>query len=430
MSETTAITVKGQCGSARDPLVQPHPPVRSLYIHVPFCFHKCHYCDFYSFVDNQDRQGLFVDRLELELRRLADHAGSAPGSSPQLDTLFVGGGTPSLLRPPLWERLLDTLHSLFATRDRGRSGVMEFTIECNPETVTPELMAIYASGGVNRVSVGAQSFDERHLKTLERWHDPANVVRAIELARDAGIHRRSIDLIFGVPGQTLDDWHTDLDRALALANNPGLDHLSCYALTYEPNTAMTARLKRGDFTATDEDVEVQMYEHTVSRLATAGLARYEVSNFAASPASACQHNLAYWRHNQWLAAGPSASAFVGGHRWKNVPRLTDWMDAVEKSGGYSPITDHEPPDDLRLLAERVMTGLRLSEGLDSQSILTHADRHACTSAMLRRVRHHEQTGMLSVAGDRWTLTHRGFLFADAIAADFMGAINNAARTVK
>jgi oxygen-independent coproporphyrinogen-3 oxidase len=430
MSETTAITVKGQCGSARAPLSDPHTPARSLYIHVPFCFHKCHYCDFYSFVDSQDRQAAFVDTLQLELRRLADHAGSPRSSSPELDTLFVGGGTPSLLRPELWDRILATLDELFHTRARGRSGAMEFTIECNPETVTPELMAIYAAGGVNRVSVGAQSFNEKHLKTLERWHDPANVTRALELARDAGIARRSIDLIFGIPGQTIDDWHADLDRALALANAPGLDHLSCYALTYEPNTAMTARLQRGDFTPTDDDTETRMYQDTVSRLREAGFSRYEVSNYACSDASACRHNLAYWRHDQWLAAGPSASAFIAGHRWKNVPRLADWLDAVNASGGYAPIVDHETPDALRLLAERLMTGLRLAEGVDAAAILSHAERHACDEAVMRCARTHADAGMLELSDARWTPTDRGFLFADAIAADFMQAIDDSANRKK
>jgi len=430
MSETTAITIKGQRTSAHLPLSDPHQPARSLYIHVPFCFHKCHYCDFYSFVDTQDRQSLFVDRLELELRRLAEHAGSPGIPTPQLDTLFVGGGTPSLLRPELWERLLLTLNHLFQTHARGRSGAMEFTIECNPETITPELMALYASGGVNRVSIGAQSFNETHLKTLERWHDPANVVRAIELARDAGIARRSIDLIFGIPGQTLDDWNADLDRALTLAISPGLDHLSCYALTYEPNTAMTARLKRGEFTPIPDELETRMYEHTVTRLAEAGFARYEVSNFARSDASACQHNLAYWRHHQWLAAGPSASAYIAGHRWKNVPRLTDWLDGIQLNDGYSPMVDHEPPDDLRLLAERLMTGLRLAEGIDAQDILTHARRHDCEQAVMKRARVHADTGALAITDSRWALTDRGLLCADAIASDFMHAIHHASERAK
>jgi coproporphyrinogen III oxidase-like Fe-S oxidoreductase len=238
------------------------------------------------------------------------------------------------------------------------SGDGEFTVECNPETVTPELMEILVQGGVNRVSMGAQSFNPVHLKTLERWHDPASVPRALSIARDAGISRRSIDLIFGIPGQTLDDWKSDLDAALAL----GTTHLSCYNLTYEPNTAMTARKNRGEFAAADEDLEVEMYSATLAALRAAGLERYEVSNYA-RPGDEARHNLAYWHQEQWLAAGPSASAHVAGHRWKNLPRLDDYLSFSDE--GFAAITDHEPPDAQRALAERIMTGLRLARGLRS-----------------------------------------------------------------
>jgi len=279
MAHDTAIPVLGQRRrSAREALCAggfprsptwDSGPVRSLYIHVPFCFHKCHYCDFYSLVDTRDRQGPFVERLIRELTALAPWAGGQP-----LRTIFVGGGTPSLLRVELWERLLAALRERFDLSGMHPDGPGEFTVECNPETVTPELMATLAAGGVNRVSVGAQSFDERHLKTLERWHNPENVGRAIELARAAGVPRQSVDLIFGIPGQTLEEWASDLGRALAL----GTTHLSCYNLTYEAGTAMTARLKRGEFSPADEDVEVAMYAHTLECLRGAGIDRYEVSN--------------------------------------------------------------------------------------------------------------------------------------------------------
>lgn len=410
--------------SAAGPLSRPvRWPVRSLYIHVPFCFHKCHYCDFYSLVDTQDRQAAFVDALDSELAALAEHArtwrgrGSAGTRRPALATVFVGGGTPTLLRQHMWEQLLRALHGHFELLPGA-----EFTVECNPETATADLMRILASGGVNRISIGAQSFDERRLKTLERWHDPGNVARAIDLAADAGIERRSIDLIFGIPGQSIDDWRADLERALAL--DPPIEHLSCYALTYEPGTAMTARLNRGEFVRADEDTEAEMYSLAVSLLCESGFDRYEVSNFS-RPGAECRHNLAYWRQDQWLAAGPSASAHVGGARWKNVPRLADWMDGVRTSGGYSPIIDYEPPDPpegpRRALAERIMTGLRLREGLDSRSLL--ADAGDMTGARLGRcARKHEAGGLLSITESRWMLTDRGFLHADAIAAEMMAAL--------
>jgi oxygen-independent coproporphyrinogen-3 oxidase len=413
-------TEKAGSSTAAAALRRPRPPVSSLYIHTPFCFHKCHYCDFYSIVDTQDRQREFVDRLSDELGALVPHAAGEP-----LRTIFVGGGTPSLLAHDLWLRLLRRLDDLFdlSTIRAGGGDAGEFTVECNPESTTPELMGILRAGGVNRVSIGAQSFNPAHLKTLERWHDPDNVARAVHAARAAGIERQSIDLIFAIPGQTVREWASDLDRALAL----GTTHLSCYNLTYEPATAMTARLKLGEFTPVDEDTEAAMFELTAGALASRGLARYEVSNFAA-PGAECRHNLAYWRQEQWLAAGPSASGHVwagedrapGGWRWKNVPRLADYL----ASEGLPPVVDLEEPQPRRALRERLMTGLRLAEGLDAASWVADAARVAPESLerVLRRSRGFVERGHLVMTTDRWVLTEAGVLFADGIAGELMQAV--------
>jgi len=397
----------------------------SLYIHVPFCFHKCHYCDFYSIVDTRDRQEPFTDRLVRELIALAPYAARP------LSSIFVGGGTPSLLRPDLWKRILATLAQHYdlskihaAAGLDGASlgpGAGEFTVECNPETVTAELMSIYREGGVTRVSMGAQSFSPVHLKTLERWHDPATIPRAMELARAAGILRRSIDLIFAIPGQTLGEWESDLRTALDL----GTEHLSCYALTYEPNTAMTARLKRGEFRPAPEDSEAEMFETTISTLRGAGLHRYEVSNFARTGAE-CRHNLAYWRQSDWLAAGPSASAHVGGARWKNTPRLDDYLGFGDD--GFARIQDHETPNPRRNLSERILTGLRLTEGLSLDALETGAaSLDAETLARLRRaIARQRSMGALQTeqhAPSRLILTEQGFLVADAAILDLVGAVD-------
>ncbi|MCC6429180.1 MAG: radical SAM family heme chaperone HemW [Phycisphaerales bacterium] len=431
----------------------------SLYIHIPFCFHKCHYCDFYSIVDTQDRQEAFTDRLIRELTALAPYSARQP-----LKTIFAGGGTPSLLRVDLWKRLLTALDRLFdlseirsaEARERASSArtatvarAAEFTVECNPETVTPELMETLRAGGVTRVSMGAQSFETRHLKTLERWHDPENVARAIGLARDAGIARQSIDLIFGIPGQTLDDWGRDLERGIGL----GTEHVSCYSLTYEPATAMTARLTRGAFEAMDEGVEVDMHRLAWDRLRAAGLDRYEVSNFA-RPGAECLHNLAYWRQGSWLAAGPSASGHlrigsvgaegtvgvggaVGGgqvgsggryiapgHRWKNTPRLDDYLRKGDATG-FSPISDHEGPDAARALRERIMTGLRLCEGLDGGRVLATADglHPGSGKRLVAAIAAVRDRGQLVVRDGMWILTDEGILFADGIAVELFAALD-------
>ena len=399
-------------------------PVRSLYIHVPFCSHKCHYCDFYSFVDTRDQQGAFVERLIEELEWLAPFAAGAP-----LKTIFVGGGTPSLLAMGLWERVLARLGALFDLSWMGASRAGEdvargeFTVECNPESATPQLMRVLAAGGVNRVSVGAQSFESRHLKTLERTHDTANVARALDAARGAGIARVSADLIFGIPGQTVEEWERDIQRVLAL----GTTHVSCYALTYEPNTPMTARLRRGEFAAMDEDAEAEMFERTVGLLRSAGLERYEVSNFA-RPGHESRHNLAYWRQEQWLSAGPSGSGHAwagmglrgGSWRWKNIARLGDYL----ASRGPSPVVDVETPDAARLVRERIMTGLRIAEGINRAAIVADAEASVpgAGAKLGAAAARFEGEGLLATRDGRWVLTDAGFLVADYVAAEMMGAV--------
>lgn len=408
----------GLDGSGRSPK-SGAGPARSLYIHIPFCFHKCHYCDFYSIVDSRDRQRAFTARLVRELRALAPFSGGLP-----LETVFVGGGTPTLLEPELWVELLAAMGEAFdlsVIRSGIREGGGEFTVECNPETATPELMGVLAAGGVNRVSIGAQSFDPAMLKTLERWHDPENVGRAVELAAGAGIERRSVDLIYAIPGQSLEGWGRDLERALSL----GVTHLSAYNLTYEPNTAMTIRLKQGEFSPTPEELEVEMFRLTNETLSRAGLERYEVSNYAV-PGHECAHNLAYWRQKQWIAAGPSASGHLAGHRYKVVARLGDYLQ--DREDGLSPLVEHEGPDARRALAEIVMTGLRLREGLDAQAVLARAEsvEIGLGERIQREAERWKRVGYLlderAAGSRRWSLTEAGVLFADGIASEFIARI--------
>ncbi|HED53219.1 MAG TPA: radical SAM family heme chaperone HemW [Phycisphaerales bacterium] len=384
---------------------------RSLYIHIPFCAHKCHYCDFYSFVDSRDRQPIFAKRLAHELRAIAPAAAGFP-----LSTIFIGGGTPSLLSLAAWKTILDALELAFDL-SAIRNGQGEFTVECNPESVSPELMDLLRSAGVDRVSMGAQSFKPAHLQTLERLHTPDRVAEALDIAADAGIQRRSIDLIYAIPGQTLTDLERDLDAALALP----VEHLSCYNLTYEPNTAMTHRLNLGQFSPCPEDLEIDMFNLIADRLTRAGFGRYEISNYAL-PGAECRHNMVYWRQGSWLAAGPSASAHVGGHRYKNIPRLETYLETSDT--GFASIIDHEPPDPRRLIREKIMTGLRLSEGIDAGDLLAQLatlDPEAADSLESEAITV-ENSGLLSRSGGRWRLTDAGIIFADGIAADLMAAV--------
>lgn len=399
-------------------------PVGSVYLHLPFCFHKCHYCDFYSIVEpaqtpgqpTADRQDIFTDALCKEIQTRAEQTAFRP------TTLFAGGGTPTYLRPPLWARLLDTLH------DVGWLGhppqPAEFTVEANPETVTADLMHQLAQGGVNRVSIGAQSFDTGSLKQLERWHDPESVPRAVQYCRDAGINNLSLDLIFAIPGQTLAMLERDLDALLALEPS----HLSTYGLTYEPNTPLTAKLRVGQVQRINEDLERGMYEMVLNKLEAAGFEHYEVSNWARREANSaaptvdcslstvhrtkCAHNLAYWHNADWLGVGPSAASHVQGHRWRNAPNLVRYL----QDAPTPPITDHEhlPPD--QRLGERMMLGLRLSEGLDAQWLLSHPDLR---EHQRRAIDESVTLGFLEQADGRLRLTRKGLFVADSVIAQVL-----------
>ena len=430
--------------------VDPFPPARSLYVHIPFCFHKCHYCDFYSLVDSQDRQSLFTDRLIDELTALApfsDRADPNPTADalagtgpPGLRTIFVGGGTPTLLAPEHWDRLLGAIASDYALADD-----LEFTVEANPETVSDALVATLAAGGVNRVSIGCQTFNATHLKTLERWHDPDNVPRAIERIRRGGISRISLDLIFGIPGQSLGDWADDLERAIALEP----EHLSCYALTFEPGTAMTTRRDRGHITPIEEDLEADMFLLTRERLREAGYVDYEISNFA-RPGAACRHNLVYWENGNWLAAGPSASGHMNGLRWKVLPHLAKYL----ASQGSSPLLEFERVPPATQIGERIMLGLRLTAGMDLHDLrrdiaarLSPETLAAFEEALNHAIDNGElevlgpmppawqaigpndsnpagsDVGLNGLNGLRLRLTEAGRLVADTVIARFMAAVD-------
>lgn len=395
---------------APDPTQRALQCARSLYIHIPFCSHKCHYCDFYSIVDRQDRQKSFTNRIVRELRAQAPFAQGQP-----LKSIFVGGGTPSLLEPSLWKILLEELNTHFDLSlihaDQG-----EFSVECNPESVSEQLAHILVAGGVNRASLGAQSFNKAHLKSLERLHNPDNVPIAIETLRSAGIKRVSIDLIYAIPDQTIDQWDVDLQTALALP----IEHLSAYALTYEPGTAMTARLHRGEFTQSPDETEADMYIHTINTLREHGFERYEVSNHA-KPGAQCAHNIAYWTQENWLAIGPSASGHYMGTRWKNTPRMDDYLSMDDD--GFAPLCDLETPDARRELMDLMMTSIRLAQGVHSASALMRAKGFDAHEKLQRAADQCQSAGwIIDAHAPSWQLSDDGFLFADRVAREFIGAL--------
>lgn len=393
--------------------------VDALYFHVPFCFHKCHYCDFYSIVDSHDpaskeaasptmppaRQQPFLDRLLAELHHRAGQASFKPR------TIFVGGGTPTLLSPALWKQWLDAMRQAGMLDD-----LVEFTVEANPETVTGELMEVLVAGGVNRVSLGAQSFNPILLKVLERWHDPAAVGRAVQIVRKAGIDNFNLDLIFAIPGETMEMLDADLDAALALEPT----HLSCYSLIFEPNTAMAQRMKMGQIGPVDEEVERAMYARVIERLAAAGFKHYEVSNWAkmepqgtaASSSRACEHNLLYWRNANWLGIGPGAASHINGFRWKNEPHLGRYLAMAPEP----PTIEHEHLPADQSLGEQLMLRLRLLDGVATDWLRSHLPegdfRFAVIDDMIR-------IGMLERTATHIRLTREGLFIADAVLAKLL-----------
>jgi oxygen-independent coproporphyrinogen-3 oxidase len=395
-----------------------------LYLHLPFCFHKCHYCDFFSVVEPEGqaapKQQAFADALIAELEQRAGEMSIRPS------TLFAGGGTPTYLRQPLWERLLDTMHRLgILSPDREQ----EFTVEANPETVTPELMQALVAGGVNRVSIGAQTFDRDSLKALERWHDPESVPKTVEICRKVGLTNFSLDLIFAIPGQTLAMLDRDLDALLAL--RPA--HLSTYGLTYEPNTPLTAKLRVGQVSRVDEHLERDMYELIITKLEAAGYEHYEVSNWAlvGNPPKAhgvdnvdavgyrehsidyrCQHNLAYWHNKNWLGVGPSAASHIDGKRWRNAPNLPKYLAASPTP----PTQDHEALDASGRFGEQLMLGLRLREGIDAKWFDDHP---ALRNDQRDTANEWIDLGLLQRTDGRLRLTRKGLFVADSVIAKLL-----------
>ncbi|QDU72287.1 radical SAM family heme chaperone HemW [Mucisphaera calidilacus] len=370
--------------------------IYSVYAHVPFCFHKCHYCDFYSLAEprgDASRHQPFARALLGELGALSESYRLEP------TTVFVGGGTPTLMGADVWSSLLYDLQSLL-----DRSKLQEFTVEANPETVTEDLASVLVDGGVDRFSLGAQSFQPDLLKALERWHDPASVGRSVGILRKAGVSRLNLDMIFAIPGQTLEDLDRDLEAVLALEP----DHVSCYGLTYEPNTPLTTKLRLGRVDRADEELERAMYERVMERLGAAGFEHYEISNWA-RPGQRCLHNMAYWENRDWLGVGPSAASHVGGRRWKNEAHLGRYLEGCPEP----PVVDVEELNAAQRRGEQLMLRLRLIEGAPLpwlDALLPDGDWRWGEIKMLISM------GLLERTGTHVRLTRAGLFVGDDVVA--------------
>jgi len=322
------------------------------------------------------------------------------------ETVFVGGGTPTVLPLPELHRVLS---ALAATIRPGHD--YEFTVEANPATVSAAVAECLVAAGVNRVSLGAQSFDPRDLRVLDRRHNPRDVGETMRLCRAQGLHNISLDLIFGVPGQSVVQWRENLDRALDL----GPEHLSCYGLTYEPGTPLYERLRAGRVCRVDEGVEAEMYETTLDTLAAAGFEHYEISNFA-RPGRRCRHNLVYWRNQPCLGIGPSAAGLVDGLRYRNVPDVREYV--ADLAAGRSPAREEERLDPQRRMGESAMLALRLRDGLDRADFLAEFERDPL-EVFADAVKRHAPEGLLAADARGIRLTRAGLLLANRVLVDFV-----------
>ncbi len=371
-----------------------------LYVHVPFCTVRCGYCDFNTYTAEElgDTPGAsratYAEAVIHEIR----HARRILGDRDlPIETIFFGGGTPTLLKSVDLGAVVASAAAEFGLADDA-----EITTEANPDSVTVWDLAELRSAGFNRISFGMQSAVDHVLKTLERTHDPLRVPAAVEWARSAGFDEVSLDLIYGTPGESLADWETSLESALACEP----DHVSAYSLIVEDGTALARRVRRGELPMPDDDDLADKYHLADERLTAAGLEWYEVSNWARRPESRCRHNLLYWTGGHWWGAGPGAHSHVGGVRWWNVKHPAAYADRLAAGDSPALASEHLSGEDRRV--ERVLLELRLRDGLPVLAL----DRHG--RAQVARL---VEEGLITLATERLVLTRRGRLLADAVVRD-------------
>ena len=372
----------------------------AFYIHIPYCVKRCGYCDFNTYTPSELKitEGLaqisnsYIDLLLMEIKA----AKVQVGQSANVPSIFFGGGTPSLMQPDDIGRVISTIKSEFTLLPDA-----EITMECNPDTVTKESLAAFRAIGVNRVSFGMQSAVKHVLATLDRTHNPENLLQVTTWAQEVGFPEISVDLIYGTPGESLSDWQTSIDAALALP----ITHISAYALIVEEGTKLAAQIKRGEVAQVDDDLTAEKYLVADKAFTAAGFEWYELSNWAKS-GSLSKHNLAYWLGDNWWGAGPGAHSHLNGKRFWNVKHPNLYKERV--LANQSPVADSEVLEELQIESERLMLSLRLPSGVDKQSL---------NELQLADLSSYVESGHLDQANwnqGRATLTLDGRLIADRI----------------
>lgn len=378
-----------------------------LYIHIPYCRQKCRYCDFASYAGQDSTMPAYVDALLCEAEAMSAYAKGTP-----IQTVFIGGGTPSTLPAELLRKLLAGLHAYFDIP----AGI-EFTAEANPGTLTPEWLDAALLGGMNRLSMGMQAFQPELLRTLGRIHCHDDVVDSVSLARRMGIDNISVDLMFGLPGQTSDMWRESLAAAIALH----VEHMSCYGLIPEDGTPLKHDLDTGRLQLPDEEVERRMYDDTLHLLMENGYQQYEISNFA-RPGRECMHNIGYWTRVPYIGLGASAASFLqtksGGLRLTNPASIREYISMAQHQTWRQRERTSLLPEDARF--ESLMLGLRMTQGVSEAAF---AAMHGMTLDTYCGdvLRQQEHRGLLVHQNGCWALTRRGMDVQNAILVEIMEA---------
>ena len=374
-------------------------PKSGIYIHMPFCKVKCMYCDFYSVADKDEAIPTFFDALINEIKMCETDTRNWI-----IDTIFIGGGTPSLMTPYQLENLIKALDKKFEL-----THVSEFTLEANPGEAPLERLKSFRALGVNRISIGVQSLQPSLLKFLTRIHDPKNAFKTFDNARQAGFENINCDLIFGIPNQTIKIWESDLRRILDL----GPEHMSCYSLIVEKGTQLYQYVKRGKVKMPNDDQSAAYYRSTQSTMADYAYRQYEISNWS-KPKLECNHNFHYWEIDPYLAFGPSAHGFDGKSRFSNINDLDSYINKLVK--GDSPLQHIEKLTRKNYTNELIGFGLRINKGINLENI-SNEFKHKFNQRIVDIK--YKWGKYLIQEGNRLRLTEEGYAFADAIAADLL-----------
>ncbi|TWK45924.1 radical SAM family heme chaperone HemW [Bacillus paralicheniformis] len=379
--------------------------MKAAYIHIPFCEHICHYCDFNKFFIQSQPVDEYLRSLEKEMANSMEAAGH-----PELKTIFIGGGTPTSLSEAQLERLLDSIHRVL----KPSESLAEFAVEANPDDLSAEKLEVLKAAGVDRLSFGVQTFEDELLKKIGRVHEQKDVLVSFERARNAGFDNISLDLMFGLPGQTIGHFASSLDTALAL----GAEHYSVYSLIVEPKTVFYNLMKKGRLHLPPQDQEAEMYELVMRKMEEAGIGQYEISNYAKKGYES-KHNLTYWSNEEYFGLGAGAHGYINGERTVNAGPVKHYIDLIEQSG--FPYKEKHRVTKNEQIEEEMFLGLRKTAGVDKEHFFQKYGR-TVDDLFPKVLRSLEETGLIVNTSKNVFLTHNGKLLGNEVFQAFLGEL--------